>query len=94
MKALWNNQVIAESDDTIQHQDKVFFPPHSLKKEFLRESLTHDVTHEIGVASFYTLKHRDKENLDAAYFYNEPAPESAHIKNYVTFNEEIEIKEE
>ncbi|MEO8795815.1 MAG: DUF427 domain-containing protein [Daejeonella sp.] len=94
MKALWNNQIIAESDNTIQHQDKIFFPPHSIKKEFLRESLTHDVTHEFGVASFYTIKIWDQENLDAAYFFSEPVPEASHIKNYVAFNDQIEITQD
>jgi uncharacterized protein (DUF427 family) len=39
MKAVWNNQVIAESNDTIVVENNHYFPKDSVKPEFLRECL-------------------------------------------------------
>ena len=38
MKAIWNGQVIAESNNTVQIEGNHYFPADSVKKEFLKES--------------------------------------------------------
>ena len=38
MKAIWNNQVIAESDETVVIEGNHYFPANSLKKEFFKDS--------------------------------------------------------
>lgn len=37
MKAIWNNTVIAESEDTIVIENNHYFPAESIKKEFFNE---------------------------------------------------------
>lgn len=56
MKAIWNNQVIAESDDTIVVERNHYFPKHSVNPEFLQECSTHSSCPWKGVASYYTLE--------------------------------------
>ena len=34
MKAIWNETVIAESDDTLVVENNHYFPAESIKKEF------------------------------------------------------------
>jgi len=34
MKAIWNNKIVAESDDTVVVENNHYFPADSLKKEF------------------------------------------------------------
>lgn len=34
MKAIWNGQVIAESDQTIVIEGNHYFPPQSVRQEF------------------------------------------------------------
>ena len=36
MKAIWNNQIIAESDKTIVVERNHYFPADSIKKEFFK----------------------------------------------------------
>ena len=39
-KAVWKGTVIAESDETVVVEGSHYFPPSSLKKEYLRDSDT------------------------------------------------------
>ena len=41
MKAIWNNQVIAESNDTVVVENNHYFPKESVKAEYLKPSPTH-----------------------------------------------------
>jgi hypothetical protein len=38
MKAVWNEVVIAESDATVVVEGNHYFPPDSVKREYLRDS--------------------------------------------------------
>lgn len=85
MKATWNNEVIAESDDTIVVENNHYFPPNAVRKEFLQPSGTHTICPWKGTASYYTLSVNGKENKDAAWFYPEPKDAAKNIKGYVAF---------
>ena len=91
MKALWNNQLIAESNETINIENNEYFPPDSINKEFLRPSLTHSTCPWKGVASYYSLAADGKENIDAAWFYPDPKSAATEIKNYVAFWKGVKI---
>ena len=91
MKALWNNQLIAESNETINIENNEYFPPDSVNKEFLSASLTHSTCPWKGVASYYSVVADGKENIDAAWFYPEPKPAASEIKNYVAFWKGVKI---
>ena len=41
MKDIWNNTIIAQSDDTIVVEGNHYFPPQAVNKEVLKESNTH-----------------------------------------------------
>lgn len=56
MKAIWNGQVIAESDNTIQIEGNHYFPVDAVKKEFLKESNHKSMFPWKGTASYYSLK--------------------------------------
>ena len=45
MKAIWNGQIIAESDQTKNVEGNQYFPAESVNKEFLSSSDTHTVCH-------------------------------------------------
>lgn len=91
MKAIWNKQVIAESEDIIDVEGNAYFPVDSVKKEFLMQSDTHTVCHWKGSASYYTLKVDGESNEDAAWFYPEPRPLADGIKGRVAFWKGVEI---
>jgi uncharacterized protein (DUF427 family) len=92
MKAIWNNQVIAESDNTVVVEGNHYFPPTAIKKEFFASTDTHTTCHWKGVASYYTLSVDGKENRDAAWYYPETGELAKNIKGYIAFWKGVEVK--
>ena len=91
MKAIWNNQVIAESGDTIVVENNHYFPVESVKPEYLFSSATNTVCPWKGLASYHSLVVDGKENKDAAWFYPNPKEAAAHIKDYIAFWKGVQI---
>ena len=77
--------MLAESDACEIVEGNCYFPPQSIKREFLRPSQTHTVCPWKGVASYYDIYVDGQINRDAAWFYPEPKPAAAQIKDYVAF---------
>lgn len=84
-RAIWNGKVIAESDRFELVEGNVYFPPDAIRAEYFRPSATHTVCPWKGTASYYTLMVDGKENADAAWFYPDPKPAAANIRDHVAF---------
>lgn len=69
MKAIWKDQVIAESDDTVLVEGNHYFPAESIKADFFEKSDTHTTCPYKGVASYYDVKVEGIANTDAAWYY-------------------------
>ena len=93
MKAIWNNQIIAESDDTVVVENNHYFPAESIRKEYFKTSETHTTCPWKGVASYYNLEVDGKENRDAAWYYPEVSELARGIKGRVAFWKGVEIVE-
>ena len=93
MKAIWNNTVIAESDNTVVIENNHYFPAESIKKEYFKPSSTQTTCPWKGQASYYTLEVDGKENTDAAWFYPEPSELARAIKGSVAFWKGVEVVE-
>ena len=91
MKAIWNNKVIADSDDTIVIEKNHYFPPDSVRMEFLSDSDTTSVCPWKGNASYYDITVEGKTNRDAAWYYPDPKEAAEHIKGYIAFWKGVEI---
>ena len=85
MKAVWNDTVIAESDQTRVVEGNHYFPPEAVRREHLRPSATHTVCSWKGTASYYDVVAGGKENADAAWYYLEPKPAAAEIAGWIAF---------
>jgi len=85
MKATWNGQTIAESNDTIVIENNHYFPASSIKKDFFKSSTKHTSCPWKGEASYYSLEVDGKENTDAAWYYPNPKDAAKEIKGYVAF---------
>lgn len=92
MKAIWNNQVIAESIDTVVVEGNHYFPLKSVKKEYLKTSDTHTVCPWKGIASYYTIEVDGKQNKDAAWYYPEPKEAAKEIKGRIAFWRGVNIE--
>ncbi len=91
MKAIWNNKIIAESNDTVVIENNHYFPHDSINKEFFEQSDLHSVCPWKGKASYYTLEVDGKQNRDAAWFYPEASEQAKDIKNYVAFWRGVQV---
>jgi len=85
MRAVWNGQVLAESDDTVVVEGNHYFPPESLNKEFFSGSDTRTTCPWKGLASYYTVTVDGKENPDAAWYYPQPKDAAEHVRDRVAF---------
>jgi uncharacterized protein (DUF427 family) len=85
MKATWNGQVIAESDDIVKVEGNAYFPAAALNKAYVKESATKSTCPWKGTASYYTLAVNGQENKDAAWYYPEPKQAAAEIKGRIAF---------
>lgn len=85
MKAIWNNTVIAESNHCEQVEGNYYFPPNSVKKEYLVESQYTTTCPWKGSASYYDIKVDGKTNANAAWYYTNPSPAAVNIKDHVAF---------
>lgn len=91
MKAIWNNQTIAESNDTIVVEGNHYFPADSIKKEFFQSSDTHTNCPYKGEASYYTLTVNGKNNGDAAWYYPTTKKGFEKIAGYIAFWRGVEV---
>ena len=91
MKAIWNDQVIAESTDTVVVEGNHYFPRSAVKDEFLEPSATTTVCGWKGTANYYTLNVSGKVNADAAWYYASPKDAAAQIKDRVAFWKGVQI---
>ena len=85
MKAIWNNQTLAESNETIVVEGNHYFPPEAINKNYFKASDKHTVCPWKGTASYYTVEVECQQNEDAAWFYPEPKEAAKNIKGYVAF---------
>lgn len=90
-KAIWNNQVIAESEETVTVDGNRYFPPDSIRKDFFTDSALHSICPFKGKASYYNLASDKTENADAAWYYPKPNPGYEGITDYVAFWQGVEI---
>lgn len=93
VKAVWNEKVIAESEQTIIVEGNHYFPPEAVQRSFLIDSQHHTTCPWKGVASYYHIQVGDQVNRDAAWHYPEPKKAAENIKNYVAFWRGIKIIE-
>jgi uncharacterized protein (DUF427 family) len=94
MKAVWNNQVIAESNDIVNIEGNAYFPFESVNKDYLKNSDSHTVCHWKGTASYYNLEVDGKQNNDAVWYYPEPSGLAQSIKGRVAFWKGVQIVKE
>ena len=90
-KAVWNGEVIAESDDTVIVEGNHYFPRESVRAEFLRDSDTHTICPWKGTASYQSLEVDGRVNKDALWYYPEPKDAAKQITDRVAFWKGVEV---
>jgi len=91
-KAIWNGQVIAESDRCEVVEGNQYFPLEAVKREFLQPSNTHTTCGWKGIASYYDVAVGGQVNKDAAWYYPDPKLAAANIAGYVAFWRGVKVE--
>ena len=85
MKAIWNEKILAESNETIVTEGNHYFPEDSLNKKYFLKSETTSLCPWKGTANYYTITVNGKTNNDAAWYYPSPKDAAKEIINHVAF---------
>lgn len=90
-QAVWNGAVIAESDDTVIVEGNHYFPRDCVRADVLKPSDTTSTCPWKGLAHYYTLDVDGETNRDAAWYYPDPKPAAAEIKDRIAFWKGVEV---
>lgn len=100
MKAVWKENVIAEAkkEDLIYIEGNWYFPPSSIKNEFLSESPTPYTCPWKGVCQYFNVGKDADTCVDAAWSYPNPLPTAIDqvkkgFSNYVAFWRDVTVGE-
>ena len=67
MKAVWNDTILAESEDTVVIENNHYFPPDDVNMKFFKDSPTHTTCPWKGEASYYNIVVNGKVNKLTPY---------------------------
>lgn len=100
MKAVWNDQVIAEADkdELIYIEGNWYFPLSSVKQEFLKKSNTPYTCPWKGVCQYFDVGKDDTWSKDVAWSYPEPKQSAIDtvkkdFSNYIAFWRSVSVSE-
>jgi uncharacterized protein (DUF427 family) len=91
-RALWGGKVIAQSDLCVVVEGNPYFPPSAVNKKFLKPS---DHTSECpwkGTAHYYHVEVNGIRIENAAWYYPEPKPAAAEIKDRIAFWKGVRVE--
>lgn len=91
MKAIWNNQVIAESDDTVVVESNHYFPPESVKMQYLSKNGATYTCHWKRVCDYYDVTVDGTTSKNGAWMYPAPTPKAEHIRGRFAFWQGVEV---
>ena len=85
VQAIWNDTVIAESDETVVVEGNHYFPPASIKREFFEAVDTTTICPWKGTASYYDVIVDGERSAGGAWYYPAPKDAAAEIEDHVAF---------
>ncbi|MEJ8566773.1 DUF427 domain-containing protein [Elongatibacter sediminis] len=93
MKAIWNETVIAESDDTVVVEGNHYFPADAIRSEFFSPTGHTSYCPWKGTARYYSVSVNGEINENAAWYYPEPKDGAEHIRHRVAFWKGIAVED-
>ena len=93
MRAVWNEQVIAESTDTVVVEGNHYFPSQSVKMEFMKPASNTTLCPWKGTAHYYDIVVDGQSNAGAAWYYPEPKEKAAQIRDHIAFWRGVTVSE-
>jgi uncharacterized protein (DUF427 family) len=91
-KATWGGKTIADSNSTVVVEGNQYFPAEAVEKKFLKPSDYTSVCPWKGTAHYYHVEVDGLKNANAAWYYPEPKPAAAEIKNRIAFWNGVKVQ--
>ena len=91
MRAILNDQVIAESDDTVFIEGNHYFPMSAVETSFLQKSEMTSFCGWKGTANYYNVVVDDTRIEGAAWYYRDPKEAAKKIAGRVAFWRGVEV---
>lgn len=85
MRAIWQQTVIAESDDTVVVEGNHYFPASALRRDCFAPSDERSHCPWKGDAHYYDIVINGRRNAAAAWYYPAPMPAASDIAGRVAF---------
>ena len=93
-RAIFNGVVIAESDQTEMVEGNHYFPSESINNSYFQESSKTTVCGWKGLANYYDVVVNGEVGQNAAWYYTDPKPAAANIKDYVAFWGAVQVEDQ
>ena len=93
-RALWNGQVIAETDSFETVECNVYFPPDAINSVHFEASDHTSMCPWKGTASYYHVVVDGQRNENAAWYYPDPKEKAANIKDHVAFWKGVTVEKQ
>ncbi len=84
-RALFNNVLIAESDDTVVVEGNHYFPRSSIVEEYFSPTDHQTVCGWKGTASYLSVSAGDRTAENAAWYYPDPMAGAEQVTDRVAF---------
>jgi len=91
MKAIWNKEIIAETDQTLVVEGKHYFPQDAVKLNYLSSNDNCEECSWKTLAKYYNLEVSGKSLLNAVWYYPNPKEEAVHVSGYLAFSDQVQI---
>ena len=91
-RATWNGATLAQSDRTVVVEGNHYFPPDSIRREYFQPSDQRTTCPWKGEAGYHHVEVDGEVNRDAAWFYADPKPAAAEIKDHVAFWKGVRVE--
>ena len=91
VKVIWNGATIAESDDIVVVEGNLYFPRDSVRSEHITASEHTTVCGWKGTANYLDVIVDGQRNHDAAWYYADPKPAAANIRDHVAFRRGVTV---
>ncbi len=92
VEAIWNDTVIAHSDDTVVVEGNHYFPRQAVQLDLLHESTMTTICPWKGKAQYYDVIVDGTTNPNAAWYYPDPAPAASAIQDRIAFWKGVRVQ--
>jgi uncharacterized protein (DUF427 family) len=93
MKAIFNNTIIAESDDIVTVEGTPYFPLSSVNMDYLSANGNKYQCSWKGECDYFDVKVGDITERDGAWVYPDTSEKAKNIEGFFAFQGKVEVTE-